>query len=270
MRNRLLLSLAAGLATLFVAPPVLAAPPLPGSIAALGDSITRATDVCCWYGDHPSHSWSTGGGAYDGIMSHYEHILALKPGIEGHNYNDARAGAKMADAGTQADAAATQHARYVTILMGGNDVCTHSISTMTSVNTFKSEFEAAMQKLATDLPLGSHVFVSSIPNIYRLWYVLHTNFVAELVWSTAGICQSMLSSTNTEADRQTVLAREEAFNTVLHDVCAEYTMCRFDDYAVFNYHFSASQVSHLDYFHPNLSGHAALALVTWTKTWWGA
>ena len=46
-------------------------PNLPNSIAGIGDSITRATDVCCWYGDHPDQSWSTGAGTWDGIASHY-------------------------------------------------------------------------------------------------------------------------------------------------------------------------------------------------------
>ena len=69
------------------------APALPDSIAGIGDSITRATDVCCWYGDHPPQSWSTGGGALDGIQSHYERIRALNPAVSGRNYNDARAGA---------------------------------------------------------------------------------------------------------------------------------------------------------------------------------
>jgi hypothetical protein len=35
-------------------------PPLPSSIAAIGDSVTQAFDVCCFYGDWPRHSWSTG------------------------------------------------------------------------------------------------------------------------------------------------------------------------------------------------------------------
>jgi lysophospholipase L1-like esterase len=251
------------------APSAFAAPSLPGSIAAIGDSISRATDVCCWYGDHPSHSWSTGGDSYDGVTSHYEHILALKPTISGHNYNDAHAGAKMVDAQTQAQAAVAQHARYVTVLMGANDVCRSSIATMTSVSTFQSELKEAMNTLASGLPAGSHIFVSSIPNIYRLWSTLHTNPIAEIVWSSAGICQSMLSPGNTETERQVVLAREKAFNTVLHDVCAAYARCKFDGYAVFNYDFSSSQVSHLDYFHPNLSGQAALASVTWATSWWG-
>jgi lysophospholipase L1-like esterase len=250
------------------APAASAAPSLPKSIAGIGDSITRAADVCCWYGDHPAQSWSTGGGSFDGIRSHYERILALKPSIYGHNYNDARSGAKMVDAPGQAQAAVSQGARYVTILMGANDVCTGSISTMTSVSDFKAQFTATMSTLA-GLPSGKHVFVSSIPNIYRLWDIFKDNSTAQFVWLAANICQSMLSPTNTEADRQAVLAREEAFNEILHDVCGQYAFCRFDDYAVFNYVFSASDVSKLDYFHPSLDGHAKLASVTWQQSWWG-
>ena len=95
-----------------IAVPVQAAaadtPPLPRSMAALGDSITRAYDVCCSYGDHPGQSWSTGWTWYDGISSHYERLLARTSTIQGHNYNDAATGAKMAAGPAQAAAAASQ------------------------------------------------------------------------------------------------------------------------------------------------------------------
>lgn len=268
IRTFLLLPLLA--TSLALAPAASPAPPLPNSIAGVGDSITRAADVCCWYGDHPGQSWSTGGGAFDGIRSHYERIRSQNAGISGRNYNDARSGARMRDAQTQAQAAVTQQAGYVTILMGANDVCTGSPSTMTSVSDFRSQFSGTMATLAAGLPAGSHVFVASIPNVYRLWQLFRTDATAQLVWSVAEICQSMLSPFNTEQDRQTVLARVQAFNDVLADLCGQYaTLCRFDDYAVYNYAFSASQVSKLDYFHPSLAGQAALASITWQRSWWG-
>jgi lysophospholipase L1-like esterase len=246
-----------------------ASPPLPHSIAGIGDSMTRAADVCCWYGDHPAQSWSTGGGLFDGISSHYERILARDPAIYGHNYNDARSGAKMVDAQAQAQTAVMQAARYVTIEMGANDACTSSPATMTSVSDFQAKFAATMAELATGLPANAHVFVASIPNIYHLWQLLHGNGTAEFIWTAFGICQSMLSTANSEQDRQTVLAREQAFNQVLADVCSRYAFCRFDGDAVFNYQFSTSQVSTLDYFHPSLSGQAAFASITWAQSWWG-
>jgi lysophospholipase L1-like esterase len=247
-----------------------AAPPPPSSIAGIGDSITRAFDVCCWYGDHPAQSWSTGGMPFDGISSHYERLLGLSPAIAGHDYNDARTGARMRDAQGQAQTAVSQGARYVTILMGANDACTSSPATMTTVSDFRAQFSATMRTLAAGLPAGSHVFVASVPNVYRLWQVLHTDPAAQLVWWGAQICQSMLSLSNTEADRQAVLARVQAFNGVLADVCSVYAFCRFDGDAVFDYAFSAGQVSKLDYFHPSLSGQAALASVTWQRSWWAA
>jgi hypothetical protein len=114
------------------------------------------------------------------------------------------------------------------------------------------------------------VFVSSIPNVYQLWALLRNDPAAQLVWALAGICQSMLSPRNTEQNRQTVLARERAFNDVLSEVCSLHAMCRFDNLAVFNTQFTPSQVSTLDYFHPSLSGQATLASITWASSWWGS
>jgi lysophospholipase L1-like esterase len=252
------------------APAAGAAPPLPSSIAGIGDSITRAFDVCCWYGEHPAQSWTTGGMPFDGISSHYERILGSNPSVYGHNYNDARTGARMRDAQGQAQTGVGQGAQYVTILMGANDACTSSPSTMTSVADFQAQYTATLRTLAAGLPAGAHVFVASIPNVYRLWQLFRSDATAQLVWATAQICQSMLSLANTEADRQAVLTRVQAFNQVLADGCGQYAFCRYDGGAVFNYAFTSGQVSKLDYFHPSLSGQAALASITWQRSWWGA
>jgi hypothetical protein len=113
-----------------------------------------------------------------------------------------------------------------------------------------------------------YVLVSSIPNLYQLWQVLHGNALARWAWANFHICQSMLGATRTEAERQLVVDRERAFNQILAEVCAQYSRCRWDNKAVYNYQFSASQVSTLDFFHPSLSGQAALARVTWAASWW--
>jgi hypothetical protein len=91
---------------------------------------------------------------------------------------------------------------------------------------------------------------------------------AQSVWAAAGICQSLLSLSNTSTQRTMVRDRNIAFNTVLGQECAEYASCRFDRNAVYHYAFSKSQVSKLDYFHPSLSGQAALASITWASSWW--
>jgi hypothetical protein len=78
----------------------------------------------------------------------------------------------------------------------------------------------------------------------------------------------MLNSNNTEAQRQQVLSQEQADNTVLQQVCQQYANCLWDNLATYNTSFPASEVSTLDYFHPNLSGQAALATTTWGASWW--
>lgn len=243
-------------------------PPLPNSMAAIGDSISQAFDVCCFYGAYPQHSWTTGDDSTDGVDSHYERILASNPLISGNEYNDSVVGATMADAPGQAQEAVAQGAQYVTILMGANDVCTSSPSTMTSTAAFSSEFQTTMSTLEAGLPAGAHVFVSSIPNVYQLWSILHTNLAAQAAWTLFQICQSMLNPLRTQAARMKVVKREVAFNRILGAVCARYANCRFDQDAVFDYRFVPSQVSTLDYFHPSLTGQATLADITWQASWW--
>jgi lysophospholipase L1-like esterase len=254
---------------LLAAPARAATPPLPNSMAALGDSITRAFDVCCYYGDHPSNSWATGGSGLDGIQSHYERLRAVNPAIGGHQFNDAVTGARMSDGARQAGQAVAQGAQYVTILLGANDLCTSSVATMTPTATFRQQFQATMATLDPD-HRGIHVFVSSIPNVVQLWTVLHTNAAARFVWGLAKICQSLLASSNGEAQRQAVADRELQLNGALADVCGGYANCRFDQLATFNFQFSAGDVSILDYFHPDLDGQRKLAANTWAASWWAA
>jgi lysophospholipase L1-like esterase len=239
-------------------------------MAALGDSITRAYDVCCSYADHPTKSWSTGS-ASDTITSHHERLLKVNPVISGHAANLAVTGAKMSSGPTQAGNLPSD-VEYVTILLGANDVCTSSISTMTSTSTFESQLWNTLFNVHWKAP-NALVFVSSIPNVYQLWSTLHGNPTARLVWASAKICQSMLSGSNTETQRQTVATREKEFNTVLASVCGSATysaFCRWDDLATYKVAFTSSQVSKLDYFHPNESGQAVLANTTWTASYWGS
>jgi lysophospholipase L1-like esterase len=247
-----------------------ATPALPRSMASLGDSITRGFNACGWYVDCPSRSWTTGSSS--SVTSHYLRLLAANSAIYGHNVNDARSGARMSSLVTQAATAVTQHPDYVTILIGANDACTSSESTMTPVATFDAQFRQAMQSLTTGTP-NSLVFVASIPNIKRLWNIGKDNFAARTAWSLYGICQSMLarpqSTAQADIDRRSrVKQRVIDYNAALATVCAEYAHCRFDHNAVFDYPFALNQVSTWDYFHPNTSGQAALASVTWANSFW--
>jgi len=215
--------------------------------------------------DNVEFSWSTGTGT--AVKSHYQRILAANAAISGHLYNEAATGAKMSALDGQLQSAARQNVDYVTVLIGANDVCAASIATMTSTATFKSQFQQAMANF-TRADTKARVFVSSIVNIYELWAVLHTNTSATSTWQNLQICRSMLSPYNTEADRQAVVQRVQEYNTALADVCAQYRQCRWDGLATYNFRFSVSDISTVDYFHPSLAGQNHLASVTWQAGYW--
>jgi len=245
-------------------------PPLPDSMAAIGDSITQAFDVCCSPGEYPEHSWATGDDDTDVVTSHYERVLASNASIAGHVFNLSEVGAHMSDAPGQAASAVAQGVEYITISMGANDLCAASAADMTDPASFKASFEEAMALLEDGLPSKAHIFVSSIPDIYQLWVALNGSTAAQAFWYTFRICESMLDRQNSEDDRQQVVLRERELNAALEQVCGKYSNCLFDRLATYNVRFTADEVSSLDYFNPSLEGQAALADVTWAASWWSA
>jgi lysophospholipase L1-like esterase len=268
-RSGLLLGLALVLSA--VLPAHSQAVAFPRSMAATGDSITRAFNTG-WlpYTDNPAASWSTGTDTR--VTSHYARLRALSDRTT-RTYNNARSGAKMADLNRQMTLAVSQGADYVTVLMGANDVCTNSESTMTSVQTFTAQFRTAMDAVTTGAP-KVRVYVVSIPDIHHLWEILHDNWYARTAWWTFGICQSMLANPTSTATadvqrRARVRARNIALNQALESVCAAYRQCLFDDYAGFTTQFSPRDVSTRDYFHPSIAGQAKAAAVTWAAGYWG-
>lgn len=245
---------------------------LPSSMASTGNSLTRAagTGFPPWT-DNPAGSWSTGTDAI--VNSHYLRLLALTPKIRGRNYNDARSGAKMGELSTQMAKAVSQKVDYVTVEMGGNDVCASSESAMTPVATYRSQFRAGLETMTDGRP-SVKIFVASVPNIHHLWELFHNDLAAQVAWFTFGVCQTMLANPTSAAQadverRARVLQRIVDYNTALAAVCADFRQCRFDQNAAFQAQFTANDVIHLDYFHPSLSGQAKFAAGTWAVSYWG-
>ena len=254
------LASAAGAATSDAGPP-------PDSMASLGDSITRGFNACGWYVDCTSRSWSTGD--YGAVNSHYLRVRAVDPAIGGHNLNDARTGAVAADLAGQAGTAVSQGVQYVTVLMGANDACKDNESQMTPVSTFRGQVDVALDRIRAGLP-SARIFVASIPDLKRLWFVAKGDWRARTAWAIGGICQTMLrnptSTAQADEDRRNrVRQRVIDFNGALRDSCARLTYCRYDDNAVFDYPFTFGMLSGWDYFHPNTGGQAVLAQVTYAE-----
>ncbi|MFJ1971065.1 SGNH/GDSL hydrolase family protein [Streptomyces sp. NPDC087903] len=235
----------------------------PGSVAAVGDSITRGFDACAVLTDCPEVSWATG--ASTEVDSLAVRLLGAAKAAE-RSWNYAVTGARMADLPGQMAQAAAHRPELVTVMAGANDACRASTSAMTSVADFRAEFKDAMSTLREELP-RAQVYVASVPNLKRLWSEGRTNPLGKQVWKL-GICPSMLGDADAldsaaTLRRDTVQKRVEAYNEVLEEVCAKDERCRFDGGAVYDYRFGTDQLSHWDWFHPSVNGQARLAEIAY-------
>ncbi|WP_338676430.1 SGNH/GDSL hydrolase family protein [Streptomyces sp. SCSIO 30461] len=230
----------------------------PGSIAAVGDSITRGFDVCALLADCPEVSWATGSDT--GVRSLAQRLLGTAAAER--SWNHARSGARMADVPAQMTAAAAHRPELVTVMAGANDACRDSPELMTPVKEFTASFEAAMRELRRAAP-EAQVYVSSVPDLKRLWSAGRVSPFAREVWKL-GICASMLADAEDLGEaagqrRTRVYERVVAYNEALKDVCAKDRRCRYDGGDVFDYRFTGEQLSPWDWFHPGRDGQRRLA-----------
>ncbi|MEU1401956.1 SGNH/GDSL hydrolase family protein [Streptomyces sp. NPDC005728] len=235
----------------------------PDSIAAVGDSITRGFDACAVLSDCPEVSWATGSDAK--VDSLAVRLLGVTGAAE-RSWNFAVTGARMSDLPEQVAQAATRGPALVTVMIGANDACRSSARAMTSVASFRADFEESLATLRAAQP-KSQVYVASVPNLKRLWSQGRSSALGKEVWKL-GVCPSMLGDADdlTSAAtrrREKVQQRVEAYNAVLKDVCAKDRRCRFDRNAVFDYRFDTEQLSHWDWFHPGRGGQARLAEIAY-------
>ncbi|QQM43563.1 SGNH/GDSL hydrolase family protein [Streptomyces liliifuscus] len=231
----------------------------PRSLAAVGDSITRGFDACSVLSDCPEVSWATGTDLKVNSLA----VRLLGPaGAAQRSWNYAQTGSRMTDLPGQMAQAATKKPELVTVMAGANDACRSSVSAMTSVAEFRTQFQDALTTLREALP-KTQVYVSSVPDLKRLWSEGRTNQLSKQIWKL-GICPSMLGDADAldsaaTLRRDTVQDRVESYNSVLREVCAKDERCRFDGGAVFEYRFGTKQLSHWDWFHPSKNGQARLA-----------
>jgi lysophospholipase L1-like esterase len=235
-------------------------------MVALGDSITAGYGSCFAPTACPRNSWSTGDGTQ--VDSHYRRILKSNPAIGGHNRNLAVPGARVNALPGQAAAAVGAKTDYITVLVGANDACSGD---MTSPSAFRASLDDALSTLKHGLP-QARLLVVSLPNVFRVWELGHTNSFAVGVWKS-GICPNLLANPTSTAPadtarRQAFADRITAYNGQLRDACKQYgSRCRFDDISTFA--FDLTMLSAIDFFHPNASGQNALADLTYpgTFTW---
>ncbi|MFC8584907.1 SGNH/GDSL hydrolase family protein [Streptomyces sp. NPDC057217] len=236
----------------------------PASLAAVGDSITRAFDACSLLSDCPEASWATG---TDAAVNSLALRLLGPEKAAGRSWNLARTGARMAELPEQMTAAAARKPELVTVMMGANDACRPTPALMTPVADFRASFTAALARLRAAAP-KAQVYVASVPDLKHLWSTGRLGGAAG-VWDL-GICGAMLAdATNlgpeAERRRTTVAARVDAYNGVLAEVCAKDERCRYDGGAVHRFRFDGAQLSSWDWFHPSRDGQARLAELAYRR-----
>ncbi|MEN3310316.1 MAG: hypothetical protein V7603_6518 [Micromonosporaceae bacterium] len=245
--------------------PPRAQPGFPASMAALGDSVTAGVGSCFALLACPQSSWATGDDT--DVNSHYRRILAANPAIRDNQHNYAEPGAVAAQLPAQARRAVGAKVAYVAVLVGGNDACRRNIADMTGAAQFRASLGATLGVLKAGLP-RARILVVSIPDVYRVWQVAHTNKTAQLVWGL-GVCPSLLANpTSTAAAdvrrRQQFRDRIDEYDRQLAAACRSYgPRCRYDGGAAHGFAFGLGDLSSLDYFHPNQSGQNQLAGVTY-------
>ncbi|MFJ3969205.1 SGNH/GDSL hydrolase family protein [Streptomyces parvus] len=237
--------------------------PRPGSIAAVGDSITRGFDACSVLADCPEVSWATG--TDDAVRSLAVRLLGPSKAAD-RSWNLAVSGSRMVELPEQMARAAKERPELVTVMTGANDACRESVRLMTPVADFRASFEASMRQLRAGAP-KAQVYVSSVPDLKRLWSTGRVNELGKKIWDL-GICQSMLADADdlgpaAVARRDAVQDRVVAYNEVLRDICAKDRYCRDDGGAVFDFRFTGTQLSPWDWFHPSRDGQARLAEIAY-------
>ncbi|WP_282697452.1 SGNH/GDSL hydrolase family protein [Streptomyces sp. CC208A] len=237
----------------------------PSSVAAVGDSITRAFDACSLLADCPEASWATGTDPAVNSLA----LRLLGPGrVAAKSWNLARSGARVAALPEQMARAAAERPDLVTVMIGANDACRPTPAGMTPVAEFRRSFEAALARLRKDAP-KAQVYVASVPDLRRLWDTGRASPLVRRVWEL-GVCGSMLADPEdlgaaAEKRRTAVRDRVVAYNEVLGEVCARDELCRYDGGAVFGFRFDETLLSSWDWFHPSRDGQARLAELAYRR-----
>ncbi len=278
----------------------------PKRLYSNGDSITRAFDAHLPF-DNLNNSWVNGYFGFwqwlfglPNVNSHNQQISKEFGKRSRKNWIAAQNGAQMEDFKEQAAEAAGRKVGYATVMLGGNDVCRSNVLDLPDEQTvgdkkgFTENFSDGLDKLLSNLPGGSTVYVIAIPDVPRLYEIGKDKELLGIVncpfvWDLTGLCGSVLSSSSTVEDRQFVRERitgidmagmpsmtYEGYNPILKRITMEKATALLDTSlppeqkkflyftdASFTFPFQLEHISDLDCFHPSWEGQKVISQETW-------
>ncbi len=255
----------------------------PLRLYSIGDSITTGFDSH-FIGDNPAVSWVNGFHGFleqllgvPDISSHNQRITASYGSAGRTNVMEAQNGGRWDDALGQAQGVLGEQPSYLTVALGGNDVCRNSISALPTVLEIEGHVRATLDFLDANLPGGASVVVVGIPDVKNLYEVALSEKGAlgidcQLIWQTTALgfpCGSMLSPTNSEADRLFVQAMNFAYNDAIQNVVIARNATSRRVYYRFieieSVPFRGDDISSIDCFHPSVQGQALISAETWAR-----
>src|SRR5262249_4974488 len=158
--------------------------------------------------------------------SHNQRITAQFGASGRQNWIAAQNGARVQDMAAQAAPVALLGINYATVMLGGNDVCRKSIADLPTDPEFEANARLGLTTLLNGLARGASALVVSIPNVRALYDLGLAKTALRItscptLWRLTSLCDSMLSQSNTELDRQYVRSRNIGYNAILQRVSAE-------------------------------------------------
>ncbi|MDG2307721.1 MAG: SGNH/GDSL hydrolase family protein [Candidatus Binatia bacterium] len=253
----------------------------PTRIYSIGDSITRAFDADL-PADNLHLSWVNGTHGFlsallgfPNVQSHHQRVVANFGSAGVRNQIAAQNGNRVGHMVTQASGMSGDET-YVTILVGGNDVCKDTIDELPTNEAFAYTFAEGLIAVLEKLEPGATVQVAAIPDVKRL-YEIGTDKKAlgvvdcSLLWQTTALgfpCGSMLSPANSEADREYVQERNVVYNQIMHFLTLlgahsyPHLYVSFTD-VTYTFAFTQEHVSNIDCYHPSADGQALISEGIW-------
>jgi len=259
----------------------------PTRIHSIGDSITTAFDSNYILGN-PSESWVNGYYGFFQWLLGFENVNSHNQRADAafgvnSNVNGGVNGADMDDMDGQAAAALGSTPYYVTVELGGNDICQDSIAQVPTPMDYVLDYidgifvlDPSIWGLPGGLTPGATVYTGSVPDIKQLYDVGKDQtglfgLDCETIWLTTVLgfpCGSMVGPFNTEADRLGLQQTNLQYNQFLDVLSAAADGASANVYwdfswSVWDYQVQGGDISSIDCFHPSSDGQKALSAGTW-------
>lgn len=233
------------------------------TMGAIGDSVTSAVNSTDW-GSQLQSSWSTGYDAEGVVDSHYLK-LTRKFDTDIGSKNVARGGATATSLQEQVSELIPFNPDYVTMMIGGNDVCTWSRDYDRQLFAFEARVNAAVTRLIEHND-DIKILLVPIPNLISLWR-LGRERNCQWLWDISGFCSDLLSDDRSDRDRLAFEQRLELANAALMSVADSHPdHIRFDP-SIGAREFEWEHVSPRDCFHPSGPGQSMISDLTWDSGW---